>query len=143
MLSGIFQNQVSRYMCTWRASSRRRAAAFPSPGREKSRKRSWTQRGLKQEGSSRGRAGARISRRDLRCTRVMICGRPDRDPVLAGSVGWRSGEGTHAFQEPSAAWRPRRGRERNVKVAERKREGERSAGPDYAEGVMDGLICEI
>lgn len=47
---------------------------------------------LKQEGSSRGRARARISRRDLRCTRVMICGRPDRDPVrLAGWLAEQRG----------------------------------------------------
>lgn len=66
------------------------AAAFPSPGaRDPGRIRVAR---LKQEGSSRGRAGARISRRDLRCTRVMICGRPDRDPVrLAGWLAEQRG----------------------------------------------------
>jgi len=45
---------------------------------------------LKQEGSSRGRATeARILRRDLRCTRVMICSHPDRDPVRL--AGWPAG----------------------------------------------------
>lgn len=45
--------------------------------------------GCGNEGPSRGRAEARILRRDLRCTRVMICGRPDRDPVLAETSWWR------------------------------------------------------
>lgn len=87
---GIFQNQVSWYMYVARrdvvcilTTSRPR---FHHRG-ERSRKDPRRAR-LKQEGSSRRRAGARISRWDLRCTRVMICERPDRDPVR---LAWLAG----------------------------------------------------
>lgn len=81
---GIFQNQVSRYT-TWRASARRRAAAFPSPGRE-IQEGSWRSAAETRGIVPRKSPGEDLAARSAVCTRVMICGRPDRDPVRP--AGW-------------------------------------------------------
>lgn len=92
---------------------------------------------------------------DLLCTRVMICGGPDPDPVCLE-------EGTHAFQEPRPPRvdRPAGGRRSNAVEKGHEGGGRLARGgpngrvggrkdvfeisrPDYTKGVMDGLICEI
>jgi len=126
-------SRLSKYWKSCLARCRRsrlRVAAFPSSGRRDPGRIAR----LKQEGSSRGRG------EDL-AARSALHPRYDLWPSRSWScpVGWpveQNRESTHAFQEPSA-WCPRPARK------EEPQDPERSAGPDYAEGVMDGLICEI
>lgn len=122
-----------------------RAAAFPSPGRE-IQEGSWRSAAETRGIVPRKSPGEDLAARSAVCTRVMICGRPDRDPVRpAGWLAEQRGHPRFPGTRPPRGVRSEEGRTlrppppSHPLLTERKR----SAGPDYAEGVMDGLICEI